>query len=234
MTPSAEISSRPAEAAGAATRVAASIREQIIAGSIAPGVRLPEERVRAELGVSRSSLREGFQLLIRERLVVHHLSRGFFVRELSRDDISDLYAVRRVMECGALRDVIVLQPQQLRDLTQPIVEGRDAAEQGDWHKVAAASIGFHEQLVALAGSPRLNTLMSQVLAEFRLSYAYMSDPMSFHAPFLERHQQLAEQIRSGELDTAVSLLETYLRDAEATLLQRYAEIEGQTKRRIRT
>ncbi|WP_374999840.1 GntR family transcriptional regulator [Aeromicrobium sp. CTD01-1L150] len=233
MSPSAQASSRPAGAAGAATKVAGSIRSQIVEGSLTPGVRLPEERVRAELGVSRSSLREGFQLLIRERLLVHQLSRGFFVRELSRGDISDLYAVRRVMECGALREVVTLQPQQLRDLTQPIVEGRAAADEGNWHAVAAASIRFHEQLVALAGSARLNTLMSQVLAEFRLSYAYMSDPMSFHAPFLERHQELAERIRSGEVDQAVQLLESYLRDAEAALLQRYSEIEGQTKQRRR-
>lgn len=233
MTTPAESSARPAEATGAASRVARSIRTQIIEGSLIPGVRLPEERVRAELGVSRSSLREGFQLLIQERLLVHRLSRGFFVRELSRADISDLYAVRRVMECGALRQVTTLAPQQLRDLTRPITEGQNAAKNGDWHKVAAASIGFHESLVALAGSSRLSTLMSQVLAEFRLSYAYMSDPLSFHAPFLERHLGLAEQIRSGELEKAVDMLESYLRDAERALLLHYAEVEDQTKRRDR-
>lgn len=228
MTPAAETPSPSTGAGGAATQVAASIRAQIIAGVLTPGTRLPEERVRAELGVSRSSLREGFQLLIRERLLVHHLSRGFFVRELSQDDIADLYAVRRVMECGALRHIATLQPHQLRDLTSPVDAGRAAAEEGDWHTVAAASIAFHEHLVALAGSPRLTALMSQVLAEFRLSYAYMSDPLSFHAPFLERNQALADRIRGGDLEGATDLLEQYLRDAEAALLERYAALEHQT------
>lgn len=213
----------PTEATSAAGRVAMTIRAQIIEGSLVPGIRLPEERMREKIGVSRSSLREGFQLLIQERLLVHHLSRGFFVRQLSLTEISDLYAVRRVMECGALRQVRSLRPEHLRDLTTTIAVGKSSAEAGNWHKVAAASINFHEALVALADSPRLNTLMSQVLAEFRLSYAYMSDPLSFHARFLERHVELAEQVRSGELTGAVASLESYLRDSEEALLALYSE-----------
>lgn len=188
--------------------------------------------MRTELGVSRSSLREGFQQLIQERLLVHHLSRGFFVRELTRGDISDLYAVRRIVECGALRQVTTLSPQHLRDLTRAVTEGENAAGHQNWQKVAATSIGFHKALIALAGSPRLNALMNQVLAEFRLSYAYMSDPLDFHAPFLERHARIAEEVLSGELEAAAASLHAYLLDAETALLSRYGGPEGQTKHKF--
>lgn len=220
----------PETTTSAASQVAVAIRAQIIQGDLVAGVRLPEERVRTELGVSRSSLREGFQLLIQERLLIHRLSRGFFVRELSRADISDLYAVRRVVECGAMRQITVLHPQHLRELRRAVGEGQDAAEQGDWHRVATASISFHEALVALAGSPRLNTLIIQVLTEFRLTYTYMRDPLPFHAHFLERHVELAEQVRSGELEAAVASLESYLKDSEEALLAVLAETEGPTRR----
>ncbi|MCW2130867.1 GntR family transcriptional regulator [Arthrobacter sp. VKM Ac-2550] len=228
MSAPAEASATPEATTSAASRVAVAIRTQIIEGSLLPGERLPEERVRAELGVSRSTLREGFQLLIRERLMVHRLSRGFFVRELSRSDISDLYAVRRVLECGALRQVTLLPPQTLRDLTHAVSKGQQAAEQADWHMVAAASIGFHEALAALAGSPRLTALARQVLAEFRLSYAYMSDPSSFHAPFLERNVQIAELVRSGDLEGGALALESYLQDSEEALLARYPASKSRT------
>lgn len=221
MSAPAEAATTPEATSSAASRVAVAIRARIIEGSLLPGERLPEERVRAELGVSRSTLREGFQLLIRERLMVHRLSRGFFVRELSRSDISDLYAVRKVLECGALREVTLLPPQTLRDLSQAVMSGQQAADQADWHMVAAASIGFHEALVALAGSQRLTILARQVLAEFRLSYAYMSDPSSFHAPFLERNVEIAELVRSGNLEGAALALEAYLKDSETALLARY-------------
>lgn len=213
----------------AAGRVAEAIRSQIIAGEVLPGERLPEERVRAELGVSRSSLREAFRLLVQERLLMHQLSRGFFVRELSREDISDLYRVRQVLECGALRQVESLSPTGLRRLSETLEAGRSAVESTDWPAVAAASIGFHQALVDLAGSARLSLLARQVLTEFRLSYAYMSDPLSFHEPFGVRNREIAELVRSGEIQESVDALEDYLEDSEQALLNRYLEVEGTTK-----
>lgn len=214
----------------AASRVASIIRSQIIEGELLPGARLPEEQVRADLEVSRSTLREGFQLLVRERLLVHQLSRGFFVRQLSRQDISDLYKVRRIVECAALREVTVLRPTHLHELARSLDDGKSAAAISDWAKVATASIRFHEALVALADSDRLNTLMQQVLAEFRLSYAFMTDPNRFHSAFLGRNQDIAHLVRTGGLEGAARALERYLADAETVLLEQYSGEETSSKR----
>lgn len=206
---------------GSASRVASMLRSQIMDGDLVPGTRLSEEQVREALGVSRSTLREAFQLLIRERLLVHRLSRGVFVRELSREDISDLYRVRRLLECTALRGVSVLRPAQLRELTRAVEDGRAAAARQQWGHVAAASVRFHEALVGLLGSERLNGLISEILAEFRLAYALMDDTEVFHSTFLKRNAELADRIGAGDLDGAAEMLESYLADSEEALLARY-------------
>jgi DNA-binding GntR family transcriptional regulator len=182
---------------------------------------LPEEQVRSSLSVSRSTLREGFQLLVRERLLVHELSRGFFVRQLFREDISDLYRVRRIVECAALLETSALLPAHLHGLAKAVDDGTAAAEQEDWGRVATASVRFHESIIALADSTRLEMLMSQVLAEFRLSYAYMTDPLRFHAAFLRRNQEIAQFIQTGDLGSAATALRAYLDDAEKALLAQY-------------
>jgi DNA-binding GntR family transcriptional regulator len=229
MTDSPEIRAGSDVPISAASRVASIIRSQIIEGELLPGARLPEEQVRADLEVSRSTLREGFQLLVRERLLVHQLSRGFFVRQLSRQDISDLYKVRRIVECAALREVTVLRPTHLHELARALDDGKSAASISDWAKVATASIRFHEALVALADSDRLNTLMQQVLAEFRLSYAFMTDPNRFHSAFLGRNQDIAHLVRTGDLEGAARALERYLADAETVLLEQYSGEETSSK-----
>ncbi|WP_432477226.1 GntR family transcriptional regulator [Nocardioides sp. GXQ0305] len=205
----------------AASRVADRLRERVLAGDLQPGQRLAEELVRAELGVARSTLREAFQLLIRERLLVHQLSRGVFVRELTRQDVSDLYEVRRVVECGALAEVESLRPEALRHLSRALADGHEAADREDWQAVAAASIHFHQALVGLAGSARLDALVAQVLGEFRLAYARMDDTEAFHEAFLARNVEIADRVRSGDLDGAQRLLQDYLRDSENALLARY-------------
>ncbi len=194
---------------------------RIIDGDLLPGAKLSQERVQEALGVSRGTLREAMQLLVRERLLVHEPSRGVFVRRLTLGDVSDLYAVRRVVECAAVRSVQVMTPDGLRRLRESIAEGQAAAATGEWDAVAAASIRFHEGLVALAGSPRLDALVSEVLAEFRLAYALMRDTQAFHVRFLARHEEIAAAISGGDLEEAAELLESYLRDAEQQVLTRY-------------
>ena len=205
----------------AASRVADRLRERVLAGELQPGQRLSEEVVRADLGVARSTLREAFQLLVRERLLIHHLSRGVFVRELTRQDVSDLYEVRRVLECGALAEVETLEPRALQRLSGTLDAGHAAADRADWQAVAAASIGFHQALVGLAGSDRLDALVAQVLGEFRLAYARMDDTATFHEAFLARNVEIADRVRSGDLSGATRLLRDYLRDSESALLARY-------------
>ncbi len=205
----------------AASRVADALRARIMAGELLPGARLSQERVQEAMGVSRSTLREALQLLIRERLLVHELSRGVFVRRLSLDDVADLYRARRIVECAALRAVDTMTPAGLRRLRAAIDDGRQAAAADEWGQVAAASIRFHEALVALAGSPRLDTLVSGVLAEFRLAYGLMHDTQAFHVRFLARHEDIARAVSEGDLATAADLLDDYLRDAEREVRAHY-------------
>lgn len=87
---------------GAADRVAAVLREQIVKGLFPPGLRLSEEALGSDLGVARNTLREAFRMLSQERLVVHRLNRGVFVRELTVAEIEDLYRLRSAIEIAAL------------------------------------------------------------------------------------------------------------------------------------
>lgn len=202
----------------AASKVAQTIRARIISGVARPGSKLPEERVRAELNVSRSTLREGLQLLVRERLVEHILSRGFFVRMATRNDVEDLFTARQAIECGALTTLTRVGPIGISHLRKTVADGTSAAESRDWQSVAAASVEFHSVLIDLAGSTRLNELGAQILTEFRLAYAYMVNPEDFHVRFLERHTPLIDLVENQDFIQAAEDLRIYLVDSRDALL----------------
>ncbi|NLS10026.1 GntR family transcriptional regulator [Nesterenkonia sp. MY13] len=201
-----------------ASRVAAEVKARIVSGQLRPGQRLTEDRIRGDLGVSRSTLREGFRTLVQERLVVHHLARGFFVRELTRDDLVDIYALRRILECSAVRNIGEVSPEQHKQLAEVVAKGEAATEQESWQEAAQASVTFHQTLVDLADSPRLSDAAHRTLVEFRLAYVFMDDPFSFHVPFIARHAGIAELIIGGENHMAAETLEEYLRDSKEALL----------------
>jgi DNA-binding GntR family transcriptional regulator len=205
-----------------AERVAGILRTRIIEGYFPPGTRLAEDAIGSALGVSRNTLREAFRLLSNERLLTHELNRGMFVRSLTAEDVVDLYQVRRFVECGVIRTVTGPHPG-LEAVAESIAAGESALAAREWRALGTANMDFHQALVALAGSPRADELMSGILAELRLVFHVMADPRRFHEPYLARNREILEQLQRGDGPGAAETLDVYLRDAENQLVQAFAD-----------
>ncbi|MEW9548998.1 GntR family transcriptional regulator [Nonomuraea sp. NPDC050783] len=202
-----------------AERVADILRERISEGFFRPGQRLSEEAISEALTVSRNTLREAFRLLGHERLLDHQLNRGVFVRLPSAEDVLDLYRVRRVLEGAAVRRPPT--PDALAVIREAVREAEQAAAGDDWQRVGTANIRFHQALVSLNGSPRIDELMRQLLAELRLVFHVMDNPRAFHEPFVERNRVLLGLVESGRADEAAAYLDAYLDHAEKLLVHAY-------------
>jgi DNA-binding GntR family transcriptional regulator len=208
-----------------AERVAGILRSRIIEGWFPPGTRLAEDGIGTALGVSRNTLREAFRLLSHERLLTHELNRGMFVRTLTVDDVVDLYRVRRIVECGVVRTVAGPHPA-LPAVAAAVADGEEALRGSEWQALGTANISFHRALVALAGSPRSDELMSGILAELRLVFHVMADPQRFHEPYLERNRGILHRLQGGDGPGAAEDLEGYLHDAEEQLVAAYAQMQA--------
>ncbi len=205
-----------------ADRVAALLRTHIMEGLFPPGTRLSEEAIGQSLGVSRNTLREAFRLLSHERLAIHRLNRGTFVPVLSREDVVDLYALRRLVEGGAARLAGSARSSARLAAVAAVDDAEDAVTRGRWLEVATADLRFHQAIAALAGSPRVDELMRRALAELRLVFHEMADPEQFHEPFVSRNRAIAELVLGGDGDAAEKELLQYLTDAEEQLLAVYS------------
>jgi DNA-binding GntR family transcriptional regulator len=206
-----------------AERVAALLRDRITDGSLPPATRLAEDSLGQALGVSRNTLREAFRLLARERLLVHELNRGVFVRKLTASDIADLYRVRRLVECAVVRESTGVDAERLEGLRAAVRDAEVAAGEDRWLDVGTANIRFHSALVALAGSARVDEVMRQVLAELRLAFAVMADPHAFHEPYLARNRRILELLETDRAAEAEAELSDYLADAARELLARVGD-----------
>jgi DNA-binding GntR family transcriptional regulator len=202
-----------------AERVADILRDRISEGFFPPGQRLSEEAISEALGVSRNTLRESFRLLGHERLLEHKLNRGVFVRRPSAADVADIYQVRRVLEVAAVR-----RPpgeQALTVIREAIADAERAAARDDWQDVGTANIRYHQALVTMNDSPRLDESMRQLLAELRLVFHVMENPRALHEPFVERNRTLLALLEEGRPEEAAAFLTVYLDDAERLLIHAY-------------
>jgi DNA-binding GntR family transcriptional regulator len=202
-----------------AERVSDILRSRIADGYFPPGTRLSEDTIGGALGVSRNTLREAFRLLTHERLLVHELNRGVFVRVLTVEDVEDIYRTRALVECAVVRG-LGEPPYALDALAEAVVQGQRAVREGDWKALGTANIHFHRELIALAGSDRTDELMRSVFAELRLAFHVVDDPKALHEPYLARNQQILGALQAGDREEAERLLDVYLTDS----LQRVVEV----------
>lgn len=208
-----------------AERVSDILRSRIAEGYFPPGTRLSEDSIGGALGVSRNTLREAFRLLTHERLLVHELNRGVFVRVLTVEDVEDIYRTRGLVECAVVRG-LAAPPYRLEALAEAVETGRRAAREGDWKAVGTANIHFHRELVSLAGSARTDELMRSVFAELRLAFHVVDDPQALHEPYLARNQQILQALEKGDRPAAEKLLAVYLADSLERVVEVYRRRVG--------
>jgi DNA-binding GntR family transcriptional regulator len=163
-----------------AERTADVLRERIIEGLFRPGERLSEEELSAALNVSRNTLREAFRQLGQEGVLVHEFGRGVFVRTLSTEDVRDIYAMRRILELAAVRNLPNAPAGALDAVRGAVESAEEAAARADWFTVGTANMRFHQAVAELTGSRRVRDVVRRLLAELRLVFVVMADLREFH------------------------------------------------------
>ena len=197
------------------------LRDYLIDGRISSGTRLSEPAITAALNISRNTLREAFHLLVHERLLVYELNRGVFVRDVTAQDVIEVFDLRRVLQLSAIRMVDKYVPSALTTMRAAVQTGEVAAATGDWQTAGTANMRFHQAIVGLVGNTRMDETMRRVLAELRLAF-HKRPPAAAHGPYVLRNGLVCDLAERGEGELAASELARYLDIAEAELLAAYA------------
>ncbi|KAB7624035.1 GntR family transcriptional regulator [Alkalilimnicola sp. S0819] len=127
------------------------LREDIIAGSLAPGARLRVDQLRERYDIGATPLREALSRLSADGFVLAHGQRGFRVVPMSAEHLEDLTRVRVLIECETLRDSILHGDERWEAGVVAAyyqvskLEGRADARYEDWERLNDA---FHSALLA--------------------------------------------------------------------------------------
>lgn len=91
------------------------IKALIIEGQLEGGAPIQEQKLVEELGVSRTPIREAFNLLQQEHLIEVFPKQGVFVSRIAYKDVVDIYSVRIILEAHAVEQATVkADPEELQ------------------------------------------------------------------------------------------------------------------------
>ncbi|WP_290056449.1 GntR family transcriptional regulator [Amycolatopsis solani] len=198
-------------------QAADALRQAILSGRLPPGTPLREAALAAELGVSRSTLREAARTLESESLVRYRMNRGIVVADITGPDVADIYAARAAVELAAAdaltghRDPVIYE--RLAGLADRIER---AFEDGDTTAALDGDRLFHATLVEATGSPRLRRFHEQLQQEQRLALALAERSRRELGRTEDDHRRLLDALH-GSPEEARAELTAHLRAGAAEL-----------------
>jgi DNA-binding GntR family transcriptional regulator len=201
--------------------VHALLRERIVRGDILPGNRLQDVQLAAELGVSRTPVREALLRLEGEGLVESDPNRGFFVARLSRKEVLDVYPIVWALECLALDSSKPPTPVQIQALRQ--INAEMAKVTADPLRRQELDLRWHQTLVESCANERLKEILAalkQIVRRYEC--VYMSDPARVRRSVRD-HSEILEALVKKRRKLALRLLERNWRAGMESVLTQLNE-----------
>ena len=195
-------------------RLVAAIRE----GTLKPGDRLVETDLAAQLGISRTPIREAIRQLESDGLVAHQPRIGATVRELDYSEITELYEMRAVLEGTAARfaaraasDIELAELEAIND------EMRRATAP---HQLYDANRQFHDVILNAARNRFLVRSVEAIQKTLLILGPSTMEETDRAAQAIDEHIALLTALRARDGDAAEARMRAHIEAAHRARLRR--------------
>jgi DNA-binding GntR family transcriptional regulator len=194
----------------ARTRVSDVVHERLEAAirglAFSPGQELREHELAAQLGVSRTPVREAIGRLADAGLLVVQPQVGTRVARIHLSAVREAQFARQALEVAALEAVCADKQRDVSGVRAHIEEQRAASNAQDFDGFFAADDAMHAEVFRLAGFPRIWDLVWRVKADLdRLRRLSAPDPATI-AELIDEHTAIVDHVEAGESTQATTLL----------------------------
>jgi DNA-binding GntR family transcriptional regulator len=190
------------------------LRSRILSGELAANTTLREQAIAAELGVSRTPVREALRRLDEAGLVTFTAHRGATVVAWTIDEVRETYMARAALESRAAGLAAArISPGELDTLAalieamEPFVTAVDDAGLDELRRLNA---DFHRLVVAASGSPQLMTLASNVTRVPLMAETFRRNGGQFRARSNHQHRDILTALASGDTIWAEAAMRSHI------------------------
>lgn len=212
-----------------ATAVYQRIKDDILNGRLAPGLKLRIEFVSERYGTGSSPIREALSRLSSEGIVIRHEQRGFCVAPISLDELREVTTTRCWLETIALRETLANPTPQWEDAlvlsyhrlsrTKRYLVDTESTLNPDWEEQHA---NFHEALIANCGSNLLRRYCRD-LRDQSYRYRVLAAPAKPPGGEIE-HLPIFEAAIAKDVERAVELLNSHYRITQRVVEQHLSNL----------
>lgn len=212
MTPPVRKPPRTSKLASLPDQVYERLRLGIINGDLAPGEKLVELDIAAQMGTSQGPVREALQRLEHDRLVERRARSATFVSGINADEMYELFSIRSVIEGFAVRRAALkITPEQCDELDELVMTMTGAGSRHELITLAEHDMLFHRRLLEWSGSTGLLSAWNPLANQLERYIVYSHTRL--YSDFVEigkRHQPIVEALRLHDADAAERAVRSHI------------------------
>ncbi len=208
------------------------LNKAISSGRFPAGMRLNQDQIAEELGVSRMPVREALRDLESQGLVTVYPYRGVKVSELSISDIEELFAIRTALEkCAMVRSVPQLtaaDTTRMREVLlsmDDLVSRTDAESESEW---VALNDEFHGIINRASHWPRIVDMIDNLRSNVG---RYLAVYFTIHGKEepQQQHWQLYDACVARDVEQAQIVIEKHVMDTADILIRALKDQQRDTR-----
>lgn len=190
--------------------------EEIISYRLMPGQAIGEQAVSDLLGISRTPVREALKKLESEELVYQVTSRGTFVKDITAQDVNEIFELRMLLEKTALNSAIIkISNAELDDIEKSLSLLTDASSKEEFYK---SDRNLHKVIMKYSDNVRMINIHAKMDSELeRLRRVSSMKPDRLAKSRIE-HMNLLNAIRARDLNLALFALTDHLNNVKINTL----------------
>ena len=174
------------------------IKGFILRSEIYPRQKIVIEELARQMGVSRTPIREAMNRLVNEGYVTHVWNRGFSVKEITADEVEELYGAREALEPYLAEEAARrITKNEVQELERLLKEYGEFVERRPRRQRRLADLDFHAKIGKIAGNTYLQNILGEVFERIVLKQRVAVGQLDRGKDAWLQHRAILVAIRDG-------------------------------------
>ncbi len=185
------------------------IKDNIIRLELAPGSAVSENELAAEMGLSRTPVREALIELSKVKIIEIHPQKRSIVAPIDCDLVEEARFMRHVMECEIIR--LVCSRAGSEDITalRENLQLQKFYMENRYDTLMTLDDEFHEKLYAIARMPQIYDMMKNLSIHFDRA-RHLALVSVKNSKIVADHEAILDAVESKDADRAADLMKKHL------------------------
>ena len=206
------------------------IKTGILTGEYKSGTVLNERKLSADLGISRTPVREALLMLEQDGWLQAETYKGTVVRKFDEKYFHEILEIRKCLELLAIRNAIPrISEEDIQKLEQIQREQTEVLKEYEDNAFILVDRKFHKYIYELSGNEELVHLLANYYDIFRfLGMRAVTGSKQRQLTTLTEHQSILDALKKKDTDAAVAAMITHMEQTEKNVILQLEAIEKAT------